>query len=56
MRELYQILWKNLLIMPKLALQKVLTMAHKSQIEGHFGRVKTLQTIRGGMDWLGGGA
>ena len=56
MRELYQILEKNLLITPKIARQKVLTMAHNSQIEGHFGRVKTLQTIRGGMDWLGGGA
>ena len=56
MRELYLILEKNLLITPKIARQKVLTMAHNSQIERHFGRVKTLQTTRRGMDWLGGGA
>ena len=28
-------------------------MAHNSPIGGHFGREKTLQTIRGGMDWQG---
>ena len=39
--------------MPKIARQKVLTMAHNSPIGGHFGREKTLQTIRGRMDWLG---
>ena len=54
-RESYQILGKNLLIMPKIARQKVLTMAHKSPIGGHFGREKTLQTIRGRMDGQGVG-
>ena len=38
MRKPYQILGKNLLIMPKIACQKVLTMAHNSPIGGHFGR------------------
>ena len=50
MRKSYQILGKNLLIMPKIARQKVLTMAHNSPIGGHFGRERTLQTIRGRMD------
>ena len=39
--------------MPKIARQKVLTMAHNSPIGGHFGRERTLQTIRGRMDWPG---
>ena len=39
--------------MPKIAGQEILTMAHNSPIGGHFGREKTLQTIRGRMDWQG---
>ena len=38
MRKTYQILGKNLLILPKIARQKVLTMAHNSSLGGHFGR------------------
>ena len=53
MRKPYQILGKNLFSMPKIARQKVLTMAHNSPIGGHFGRERTLQTIRGRMDWPG---
>ena len=53
MRKPYQTLGKNLLIMPKIARHKFLTMAHNSPIGGHFGRERTLQTIRGRMDWPG---
>ena len=53
MRKPYQTLEKNLLILPKIARQKVLTMAHNSPIGGHFGRERTLQSIRGRMDWPG---
>ena len=53
MREPYQHLGKNLLIMPTIARQRVLTMAHNSPIGGHFGRERTLQSIRTRMDWPG---
>ena len=53
MREPYQPLGKNLLIIPTIARQRVLTMAHNSPIGGHFGRECTLRSIRMRMDWPG---
>ena len=53
MREPYQPLGKNLLILPEIARERVLAMAHNSPIGGHFGRERTLKSIRSRMDWPG---
>ena len=45
-REPHQPLGKSLLIIHTIARQRVLTMAHNSPIGGHFGRERTLQSIR----------
>ena len=52
-REPYQPLGKSLLIISTVARGKVLAMAHNSPVGGHFGRERTLQSIRARMDWPG---
>ena len=52
-REPYQPLGKSLLIIPTVARGKVLAMAHNSPVGGHFGRERTLQSIRARIDWPG---
>ena len=53
MKEPYQSLGKYLLILPEIAQERVLNMAHNSPIGGHFGRGRTLKSIRSRMDWPG---
>ena len=53
MREPYQSLGKNFLILPEIARERVLAMAHNSPIGGHFGSKRTLKSIRSRMDWPG---
>ena len=53
MREPYQALGKSLIIVPSVARERVLRMAHHSPISGHFGKERTLHMIRARVDWLG---
>ena len=53
MRKPYQILGKNLLIMPKIACQKVLTMAHNFPMEDTLGERKPCRLLEG--EWIGRG-
>ena len=53
MRKPYHVLGKDLIVLPKVAQRKVLTMAHNTPWAGHFGRERTLHSIRSSMDWPG---
>ena len=44
---------KVLIIIPKVARNKILAVAHITAIAGHFGRDRTLHAIRSSMDWPG---
>ena len=43
----------GLIIVPRAARSKVLSLAHNTPVAGHFGRERTLATIRQWMDWPG---
>ena len=45
LREPYQALGKSLIIVPSVARERVLRMAHHSPISGHFGKERTLHMI-----------
>ena len=53
MRKPYHTLGKNLIVVPKVAQRKILSMAHNTPIAGHFARDRTLHAIRVRMDWPG---
>ena len=53
MREPYHESGKNLIILPMIARNKVLHMAHNTLIAGHFSKDRTLHAIRAKMDWPG---
>ena len=53
MRKPYHVLGKDLIVLPKVARRKVLTMAHNTSWAGHFGRERTLHSIRSSMEWPG---
>ena len=53
MRKTYHTLGKNLIVVPKVAQRKILSMAHNTPIAGHFARDRTLHAIRARMDWPG---
>ena len=53
MRKPYHVLGKDLIVLPKVARRKVLTMAHNTPWAGHFGWERTLHSIRSSMDWPG---
>ena len=44
---------QNLIVVPKVAQRKILSMAHNTPIAGHFARDRTLHAIRARMDWPG---
>ena len=46
MRKLYHTLGKKLIVVPKVAQRKILSMAHNITIAGHFARDRTLHAIR----------
>ena len=45
MRKPYHTLGKNVIVVPKVAQRKILSMAHNTPIAGHFARDQTLQSI-----------
>ena len=51
MREPYHIIGKDLIIIPKVARNKILALAYNIPIAGDFGRDSTLHSIRSSMDW-----
>ena len=58
MRKPYNTLGKNtlgkdLIMVPKVARNWILRMAHNSPIAGHYASERTLSTIRTRMDWPG---
>ena len=53
MRKPYHVLGKDLIVLPKVARRKVLTMAHNTPWAGHFGQKRALHSIRSSMDWPG---
>ena len=46
MRKPYHTLGKKLIVVPKVAQRKILSMAHNTPIAGHFARDRTLHAIR----------
>ena len=51
MRKPYHVLEKDLIVLPKVARRKVLTMAHNTPWAGHFDRERNLHSIRSSMYW-----
>ena len=53
MREPYHVSGKELIMIPRVAQNKVLRMAHNTPIAGHFSRDRMLHAIRARLDWPG---
>ena len=51
MKKPYHTLGKKLIVVSKVAQRKILSIAHRTPIAGHFPRDRTLHAIRARMDW-----